>query len=255
VVKSPPIANLQNVSGNYDTTQNITTMRNIILLFLTIATINIYGQNHYIGIKCGASRTQVKDDNFTESKSFKRGFRTGLSFGLTYDYLFKKYFNAGADIIYNQRGFTNDIIFTDDLGNPTGKILKTKLNYDYVTIPLKVGFNYGKTIYGFINIYVTPSILIDAKTVTPTADYIQIQGNIIPSVKSPNPNNANKFDIGGLFDIGCGYKFKERFWLFTSLSYQQSFTTITNSKYFANREIMHYGMTLNLGLKFALTKE
>ena len=51
------------------------------------------------------------------------------------------------------------------------------------------------------------------------------------------------------------FKFKERYWLFTSISYHQSFTTISNADYFANSNIRHYGMTFNLGLKYALTKE
>lgn len=243
------------VSGNYDTTQNITTMKKIILLFLTIATITVNGQNHLLGIKCGTSRTQVKDNNFTESISLKRGFRKGLSFGLTYDYLFKKYFIAGADIIYNQRGYINEYQSTNGLGNPVGEVLITKYFYDYITVPIKVGFIYGKTFYGFINICMNPSILINAKTISPTTQYIQIQGYIIPSSKPPNPKNANKFDFGGLYEIGCGYKFKKNLWLFTSLSYQQSFTSITNSKYIPNDEIKHFGMTVNLGLKCALKKE
>jgi len=239
-----------NVSGNYDTTQNIQTMRNIFLFFLALTTITVNGQNHLFGVKggAGANWTEVTATNFLKD----RNYRTGMAIGLTYDYLFKKHFSAGVDIIYNQRGFTNDIIFTDDLGNPTGRKEIIKFNYDYLTVPLKVGFNYGKTVYGFANIGLTPSILVDAKTITPTIDF---NGIIIPSETSNITSRVNKFDIGGLVEIGGGYKFKGRYWLFTSFSYQHSFTTITNSDYFANSKIRHYGMTLNLGLKCALTKE
>ena len=223
-------------------------MKNIFLLFLTLTTISVYGQNHFLGVKGGANWTEVTANNFPKD----RNYRTGLAIGITYDYLFKKHFSASADIIYNQRGFTNDIIFTDDLGNPTGRKEIIKLNYDYITIPLKVGFNYGKTVYGFANLGLTPSILVDAKTITPTYDY---NGTVIPGETATITNRVNKFDIGGLVEIGGGYKFKGRYWLFTSFSYQHSFTTITNSDYFASSKIRHYGMTLNLGLKCALTKE
>jgi len=37
--------------------------------------------------------------------------------------------------------------------------------------------------------------------------------------------------------------------------FQHSLTTITNSEYFINREIKHNGITLNLGLEYALKKE
>ncbi len=223
-------------------------MRNILLIFLTIISITVNGQNHFLGVKGGANWTEVTASNFPKD----RNYRTGLAIGLTYDYLFKKQFSAGADIIYNQRGFTNDIIFIDDLGNPTGRKEIIKFNYDYIIVPLKVGFNYGKTVYGFANLGLTPSLLVDAKTITPTYDY---NGTVIPGETSTITNRVNKFDIGGLIEIGGGYKFRERYWLFTSFSYQHSFTTITNSDYFVNSKIRHYGMTLNLGLKCALTKE
>jgi len=223
-------------------------MRKILLLFLTAITITVNGQNHLLGVKGGANWTNVTASNFLNDKDF----RTGLAIGLTYDFLFKKYFSAGADIIYNQRGLRNDIIFTDDLGNPTGKKATSKFNYDYITLPLKVGFNYGKTVYGFANIALTPSMLVDAKTITPSIDF---NGTTIPGETFNVTNRVNKFDIGELVEIGGGYKFKGRYWLFTAFSYQHSFTTITNSDYFANSKIRHYAMTLNLGLKCALTKE
>lgn len=223
-------------------------MRNIFLLFLILATKTVSGQNHLLGIKGGAGWTNVTASNFMND----RNYRTGLAIGLTYDYLFKKHFSADADIIYNQRGFTDDIIFTDDLGNPTGEKATTKFNYDYITMPLKVGINYGNTVYGFANIGLTPFILVDAKTITPAIDF---NGTTIPGETVNITDRVNKFDIGGLVEIGGGYKFKERYWLFTSFSYQHSFTTITNSDYFANSTIRHYGMTLNIGLKCALTKE
>jgi hypothetical protein len=93
---------------------------------------------------------------------------------------------------------------------------------------------------------------MDAKTITPTIDN---NGTIIPGETSNVTSQVNKFDVGGGIEIGGGFKFKERYWLFTSISYHQSFTTISNADYFANSNIRHYGMTFNLGLKYALTKE
>lgn len=43
--------------------------------------------------------------------------------------------------------------------------------------------------------------------------------------------------------------------LFTSFSYQQSLTSITNSDYFEDSDIRHSGMSLTIGVKCALTKE
>jgi len=223
-------------------------MKNILLIILTIATLNVAGQNHFIGLKGGVNSTNITSSNFlsqTES-------RTGLTAGLTYEYLFKKHFSVGADLIYNQRGFTNDIVFTDNSGNPTGEKYTTTFNYDYVSLPIKTGFNFGTKFYGYTNIGVIPSLLVDAKTTTPTFD---TDGKLIGNETFDVTNRVSKFDFAGLVEIGGGYKFKGRYWLFTSFSYQHSFTTITNSVYFANSKVTHNGMALTIGLKCALTKE
>jgi len=223
-------------------------MKNILLIILTIATLKVAGQNHLIGVKGGVNSTNITSSNFISQSDS----RTGLTAGLTYEFLFKKHFSIGADLIYNQRGFTNDLVFTDNLGNPTGEKFTSKFNYDYISLPIKTGFNIGTKLYGFTNIGVIPSLLVDAKTITPTFDSdAKFTGNETFDVT----NRVSKFDFAGLVEIGGGYKFKGRYWLFTSFSYQHSFTTITNSEYFANSKIRHNGMALTIGLKCALTKE
>lgn len=222
-------------------------MKHILLIILTITVLKVAGQNHFIGVKGSVNSTNITSSDFlSQTKS-----RIGLTAGMTYEYFFKKYFSVGADLIYNQRGFTNDLIFTDNLGNLIGEKHSTKFNYDYLSLPIKTGLNIGNKFYGFTNIGVVPSLLVDAKTKTPTFDTNgKVTGNETLDVTS-----VSKFDLAGLIEIGCGYKFKKRYWLFTSFSYQHSFTTITNSDYFANSKIKHNGMSLTVGLKFVLTKE
>jgi hypothetical protein len=222
-------------------------MKNILLIILTIATLKVAGQNQLIGVKGGVNSTNITSSNFISQS----GSRTGLTAGLTYEFLFKKHFLIGADLIYNQRGFTNDLVFTDNLGNPTGEKYTSKFNYDYISLPIKTGFNIGTKLYGITNIGVIPSLLVDAKTISPTFDTdTKFTGNETFDVT----NRVSKFDFAGLVEIGGGYKFKGRYWIFTSFSYQHSFTTITNSDYFANFKIKHNGMALTIGLKCALTK-
>jgi hypothetical protein len=223
-------------------------MKNIFLFILTISTLKVVGQNHLFGVKGGANSTNITSSNFVSQTNS----RTGLAAGLTYDFLFKKHFSIGVDIIYSQRGFTNDIVFTDNGGSPTGEKYTTIFNYNYVSLPIKAGFNIGTKLYGFTNIGIISSFLVDAKTTTSIFD---IDGQLTGNETFDVTNRVTKLDYAGLVEIGGGYKFKGRYWLFTSLTYQHSFTSITNSDYYANSKIKHYGMTLNLGLKYALTKE
>ena len=91
-------------------------------------------------------------------------------------------------------------------------------------------------------------MLVNAKTITSSIGIISING-----VSEDIAEYVDKFDLGGLLEIGGSYKFKERFLLFSSLTYQQSFTSITNDNYFSDWSIKHNGMTLSVGLKYALT--
>jgi len=222
------------------------TTRKIFLLLLTFTTITVNGQNHFIGVESGVNRTNVAAKNIFDNENF----RTGLNIGITYDYIFKNHFSAGADIVYNQRGFTSDINFTDFLGNPTGQKETLSFYYDYLTVPLKVGYNYGTTFYSFANIGLTPSVLLDAKTIIPV---IGLAESVLFRERYNVKNKVNQFDIGGILEIGGGYKFKDRLWGVLSFSYRHSLTTFTNSTYFPDSKARHYGVTVNLGLKYALT--
>ena len=218
------------------------TKKYIFFLFLTFTTLTVNGQSHLIGVKGGVNWTNVTANNTFSDENYRTGFAVGFS----YDYIFKKNFMVGTDILYNQRGFTSDIILTDALGNPIQKVTMN-FDYDYLTIPLKVGYHYGETFFGFANIGLTPAMLINARTITPNIEFNS-------SGKYDVTDRVNKFDIGGIVEVGGGYKFIDRFWLYSSFSYQHSFSTITNSDYYANSKIRHNGMTISVGLRYALTK-
>lgn len=182
--------------------------------------------------------------------------------GLTYDYMFKKYFSLAAEINYNQRGFTSDILITDNAANPTIKKRAAKLYYDYVALPLKAGFDFGnlfyssadksKRFYGFVNIGVIPSLLVNAKTTGPA---INDNGQSSATITYDVADRVTKFDVAGLAEIEAGYILKNGFRLFTSFAYQHGFTTITNEEYFEDSKIQHRWGTMAIGLKFNLTGE
>ena len=223
-------------------------MRIPLLFILTISTLQVAGQNHLIGVKGGLNSTNITSSNFIR----KTDTKTGLTAGLTFEYLFKEHFSLGVDVIYNQRGFTNNLVLTDNSGNPTGERHTSTFNCDYISLPLKTGFHIGTKLYGFTTIGAVPSLLHNAQTTTPTFDK---EANFIGNETFDITNRVSTFDLAGQIEIGGGYNLNERYRLFTSFSYQQSLTSITNSDYFEDSEIRHNGMSLTIGVKCALTKE
>lgn len=222
-------------------------MKQILLFSLIFSYFSIYAQNHLVGLKGGASWTNIQATGFLTEVDTK----LGMNLGLTYDYMLKKYLSIESGIIYDQRGFTNEVIITNVEGAETGEKLTSKYNFDYVSIPLKIEYNYGKKAYFFGAIGVTPSYLVQAKMIIPSAE---LEGGTFFGQKIDLTKDVNRFDLGGLAEVGFGYKFNEKLWLYSAFSYQRSFTSITNSNYLANSEIKHYGMNVNLGLKYALGK-
>lgn len=211
-------------------------MKIFITIILSIVSLNVLGQNHLFGLKGGLNLTNISSSNFMNDTDS----RTGFSGGLSYEYILDNRVSFGADIIFNQRGFSNDLIVRDNFGNPTGEVITTHFNYDYLSIPIRTGKYFGEKTFGFGQIGIVPSILMDAKTI-PGSDAAIVTDRV------------TKFDFAGLIELGAGHKFN-RLWLCVSAAYQHSFTTITNSNYFADSKIRHKGLTFSFGLRYQLTK-
>ena len=220
-------------------------MRKILTALTILISIQTYGQNHFLGVQGGINLTNVNSSNFTSNNDNRIGFNSGV----TYQYYQNERFNLGIDLLYFQRGFTNDIVYTDELGNPTGETATSEFNYDYLSLPLKGGVVIGDKFSGFANLGIIPSFLLDAKTTTPAIEGFQEETTVNVT------DRVTKFDLGGLAEIGASYKITQGFLLSATFGYQHSFTSITNDDYFSNAEVRHYGMILSIGLKYALKKE
>ena len=220
-------------------------MRKIITVLTIVISIPTFGQDHFIGLRGGINWTNVNSSNFISNNDNRTGFNSGL----TYQYYLSKRFNLGIDLLYFQRGFTSEIVFRDEFGNPTGESATSRFNYDYLSVPLKGGIVIGDKFSGFANLGIVPSLLLDATTTTP-----EIEG-IIGETTNNVTDIVTKFDIGGLVEIGANYKVAPDFLLSATFGYQHSFTSITNDNYFSNATVRHYGMVLSIGLKYALKKE
>ena len=212
-------------------------MRRLLVIVLTIILQTAIGQAQYLGFKVGPSLT---DYSSTELKTTNR---LGIYGGLTYYTILKSKVILGSDIIYNQRGFKSDVQFYDNLGTPLGHSV-VKVYQNYLSIPLKAGIKFGGKSLWFSNAGVSPSYLLKAKTKLP-----DVLGGTIDETKSPN-----RFDFSLLVEAGGEISVSDKLHLVTSLTFQKSLTTISNSDYFASNDMKHYGLTLAIGLNYDLQK-
>lgn len=207
-----------------------------ILFFLTLSA---QGQNLFIGVKAGANFTNA-NDNFFNDKVFKKG----LSTGITLDYILRNKISLGADILYSQKGFGNYFIFGDRIGSIGATSDNRQLvnfHYDYLSIPLRIGYSIGQTFSGFGNLGMIPSYLLNAKM------------KFHEGTSTDQTDQASKFDFAGQIELGCGYKIKDSYFIYTSVTYANSLTYVSNQNYFSASDIKNYGVAVSLGLRYKLT--
>lgn len=216
-------------------------MKAIILFILSLTTLQVVAQNHLIGIRGGASWTNVTSISLRNLQDY----RQGVSGGLSYEYFLKNNISIGADAIYNQRGFTDG--FRMDNGNE----VNVSYNMDYLSVPMKAGFyDIRNKLFGFAKAGVIPSLLVNAKVSQTGTEPYDVT------------NSSKKFDLAGLVEVGGGYKIVDRLWLTASFVYQQSLTPTSKREESRNGFIVlygektrHSGMTVDFGVKWRLNKE
>ncbi len=215
-------------------------MRNLLLLLLfTSFTIIVKGQEQLVGLKSGICQTNVAQSDLLDTTNS----RVGFSGGVTYEYMNKKHFSFGADFIYNQRGYSRINEFEIE-GKST-----YKYNFQYLSIPLKACISFGKRIYGFVNIGLVPSFTLNAKAVKTTFD---IDGNVLKLKEDNFTKSIKAVDFGGMLETGLAYMIRNKYSLFSAITFQKSFTPLNKSEYaWWGSAMRHYGFTFSLGVKYS----
>lgn len=162
--------------------------------------------------------------------------------GITYEYLKENNFSFGAELIFNRRGAFSK----DEIANFAGESIGrhyVKYNFDYVSLPLKVGYKFGEKFFGNINAGLIPSYLINAKIKYPRIHFIGQE-------KYDITQYCSKIDFSGFAEIGGGYKFENDLSLFISFIYLHGINSY--AKQISER---HIGKILSIGAKYSFPKK
>jgi hypothetical protein len=141
-------------------------------------------------------------------------------------------------------------MFYDYNGNFIDDKILYEDRYSYLSIPLKVGFRFGKRLSVSVHAGLLPSLAVGAKCISYYGGHwSHITGTGELQFAGNQSTSARILNMAGTVSIGIDYKLKERVWLTMDFSYQHDIWRINHLN------IRLYGMALNCGVKFSLGKK
>jgi hypothetical protein len=225
-------------------------LKRIVFLVLVFFSLNTSGQNNLLGIKGGVNWTNVitNDSYLDDLTQLKRGISAGFSF----DRLIKKHFNLEINLLYDQFGFREQGLILIPYANHHTKNIVITWTYDYITVPCKFGVKFGKKLFFMADIGISPALLVSSKLIMPSYDSI---GQFLYNEKINKLSNVNRFDLFWLYDLGLGYKLKDKYILYVTFGRREGLISLSTSNYFSSFELRNIGPSISLGFKYALTKK
>lgn len=197
-------------------------MKQVFLLITTLATLTVQAQKILIGynFSAGYSFRNIKNSDGSTSNGFtvnsrndievaKFGYSTGLNFCLNVS----KYIAFETGIQYSNKGYQTkkqDLIYFPP--NPSAPVkAKFSYAYQYLGIPLKAKFFFGKSNLRFVaGIGFTTSVLLNIKNSTA---YEYAGGNTEKKTQS-STSGFNKVDLSPMISAGIDYKLSHKMHVF-----------------------------------------
>ncbi len=221
-------------------------MRYIAIIAIALLTINASAQKHVIGVRGGLNMANYTFDHMIKDQT---DFIPRATAGITYEYMLTEKLSIGIDALYNQRGQLTSINFTDEQGTLVGKG-EIHHEMDYISMPIKIAYKTSGKLYGFGSVGFMPSFL--NKSVRKfSGDFIfpQVFEHEIVDTKS-----YESLDLGGIAELGGGYRTAFGLSVYAAIGYQHSFTKTIERELSPSYTIQHYGIMASLGVKYALGK-
>jgi hypothetical protein len=225
------------------TFRNITTA----LIFIGIFAVSASAQTPYrqFGIKAGMNISNVK----TDIPSYTTKDIIGGNLSITYDRVRMRFLTIGGEFNWVQRGFSNPITFTDPTGLPIGSAdLRNK--FEYFSVPLKLGVQFGNRFYIFGNAAFVPGYLLKAISEIPVIDE---NGQVIDYTWQDATNTASQFDLSTQIELGFGVTKARRYKFYVSAAQQQALLNLFDNPQ-STFNIKSTGIIISTGMKIEFGK-
>jgi hypothetical protein len=183
------------------------------------------------------------------SESLETSKLQTATYGLNYEYEFKNKITLYSGINYIQRGFTGVNQF-ENLYGKQGANFNGLNKYEYVGIPLAMGYKYGKKLKLEVLVGLNTSYKIKSNT-TIVNYFDPFGGELVIDTHEPK-----HIDVSLLTYAGLEYQLDKRIFLFGGIQHQRGFIA---DYYIENNEsasgfFKHQSLAFLFGLKIGLRK-
>ena len=219
----------------------------ILVICAVIFAFSAVAQTPYrqFGIKAGMNISNVK----TDVPSYTTKDIIGGNLSVTYDRVHFRFLTVGGEFNWVQRGFTFPITVTDSVGTTLG-VADLRNKFNYFSVPVKLGVQFGNRVYIFGNAAFIPGYLLKAVSEVPVVDG---SGQIIDYTWQDASNTAAQFDLSTQIEVGVGITKAKRFKFYVSAAKQQALLNIFDDPQ-STFNIKSTGIIISTGMKIEFGK-
>ncbi|MFK7783966.1 MAG: hypothetical protein AB8B56_02560 [Crocinitomicaceae bacterium] len=212
-------------------------MRTFLTLLGTTLLFSSSAQTHLLGIEAGPTFAQTVREDVDYYNTLNAG-----SVGAFYEYK-KKNFTSTFGLGYLNKGFKQELIYTDEIGTVLGEGAVERVRHNYLSVSEIVGIEFGENKYfGFTGIGLRASVY--SNTIVSSQSFSLNDGTTVEGYKW-ELDYLNLIDLSALARVGAGIRTEKGNIFYISGSYDFGLTNTLESETPAR----HRNISLLLGFK------
>lgn len=176
-----------------------------------------FSKYRQIGVKAGMNISNVNAD----LASYNSKDILGSSIGFTYDRVRMRFLTIGTEINFIQKGYGKEVTLVNSMNQPLGSFINQN-KISYISIPLKIGVQFGNRLYVFVTSSIVPGLVYKAVSEVPVFD---ANGNVSSTYQEDIKDEVSLLDLATQVEAGLGIT-RGRFKFYLSGAKMDSFVNL-----------------------------
>ena len=213
-------------------------MKSLLLVLTVIISNTASAQEHSYGFKAGLSVLKTERPNYDYYNDAR---------GLVVDGFYQ--FNKGplvarTSLGYQQKGFSQELIYVDSNNVILGEGAIEKIKHSYFGLSQVVGVEFGKKLYGFATIGTRLSYYF---TTSASSDEFKLNDGTTMAAYNWNLDYVEPIDVTGVIEVGAGYRMESGSRMFLIASYDHGLKKIRHANEFTPDPWKHNNYNFQIG--------